>query len=146
MATRTKNYELTRPEGTDPVDVDVLNDNFDIIDTQLKINADRTAGKQDKLIFDDTAVAGSNNPVRSKGIYTALQEKQDKMTFDDAPVSGSNNPVRSKGIFTALQGKQDELAFDDTPASGSNNPVRSKGIFSALEGKQDALTFDTSPT
>lgn len=35
MATTTPNYGLTKPAGTDPVDISVLNGNADIIDTAL---------------------------------------------------------------------------------------------------------------
>ena len=95
MATRTQYYRLTKPEGTDLVDIEDLNGNFDIIDSQLKTNADAARNKQDALTFDETPTSGSRNPVRSGGIYTALQGKQSTLTFDEAPVSGSRNPVRS---------------------------------------------------
>ena len=75
MATRTTNYRMTKPEGTDLVDIDVLNGNFDIIDTQLKANADRTAGKQDALTFDNTPTENSANPVKSGGVFSALAGK-----------------------------------------------------------------------
>lgn len=38
MATKTAFFELTKPAGTDPVDVTVLNENFDKIDAQLQLN------------------------------------------------------------------------------------------------------------
>ena len=88
MATRTTNYRMTKPEGTDLVDIDVLNGNFDIIDTQMKANADRAAGKQDKLTFDTTPTQGSRNPVTSGGLYTRFQQKQDTLSFDSAPREG----------------------------------------------------------
>ena len=106
MATRTTNYRLTKPEQTDLVDIDELNGNFDIIDTQMKANADAARGKQDALTFDEAPTANSRNPVRSGGIYTALRSKQDALTFDETPASGSRNPVRSGGIFTELGKKQ----------------------------------------
>ena len=40
MATKTTNYELEKPDGTDFYDVDVQNSNMDIIDKQMKANAD----------------------------------------------------------------------------------------------------------
>ena len=49
MAANTKYYHLTKPEGIDLVEVGDLNGNFDIIDGQMKANADATAGKQDAL-------------------------------------------------------------------------------------------------
>ena len=36
-------------------------------------------------------------------INTALAGKQDTLTFDDTPTSGSENPVKSSGIYDALQ-------------------------------------------
>ena len=102
--------------------------------------------KQDKLTFDDTPRANSSNPVKSSGIYTALQGKQGTLTFDSAPTQGSNNPVTSGGIYTAIQqgGGGGTITMDDVPTAGSSNPVKSSGIYTALQGKQDALTFDTS--
>ena len=73
--------------------------------------ADILAPKQDTLTFDSAPVAGSNNPVKSSGIYNALATKanvsevQSKLTFDDAPVSGSINPVKSGGVHSALSAK-----------------------------------------
>ena len=145
LATSTSNYRLTKPDGTDLVDIDELNGNFDIIDRQLKANADAAAGKQDKLVFDTAPMSGSTKPVTSGGIYTALGRKQDKLTFDTAPVAGSQKPVTSGGIFTALGNKQDKLTFDSAPAAGSQRPVTSGGVFTALGNKQDKLTFDTAP-
>ena len=109
MATRTRNYNLIKPDGTDLVDIDELNSNFNIIDTQLKANADRTAGKQDALTFDDAPTEGSTNLVTSGGVYAALHDGHEVVTFDEAPVSGSRNAVRSGGIYTALLGKQNDL-------------------------------------
>lgn len=44
----------------------------------------------------DRAVAGGE-------IDTELAGKQDTLTFDDAPESGSDNPVKSGGIYDAIQ-------------------------------------------
>ena len=80
-----------------------------------------------------------------------INNYQTKLTFDNIPKSGSNNPVTSGGIFTAMQlDKQDlsdaiqeltesiannyqtKLSFDSTPTLGSNNPVTSDGIKKAI--------------
>ena len=68
-------------------------------------------------------------------INTALAGKQDTLTFDDTPTSGSENPVKSGGVYSALSGKQNTLTFDNAPASGSANPVKSSGIYDALQRK-----------
>lgn len=59
--------------------------------------------------------------------------------MDDVPTQGSDNPVKSGGIYTALAGKQDTLTFDDTPTANSSNPVKSSGIKSALDNKVDKV-------
>lgn len=74
-------------------------------------------------------------------INDALAGKQDTLTFDNAPTSGSDNPVKSGGVYTALSGKQDTLTFDNTPTSDSDNPVKSGGIYTALQGKENADRF-----
>ena len=38
---------------------------------------------------------------------TLLGQKQNQLTFDDVPTAGSNNPVKSQGIKTALDEKSD---------------------------------------
>ena len=104
--------------------------------------------KQDKLTFDNAPTSGSSNPVKSSGIYTALQGKQSSLTFDSTPTQGSNNPVTSGGIYTAIQqsGGGGTITMDDVPTAGSSNPVKSSGIYNALQGKQSSLTFDSAPT
>jgi hypothetical protein len=43
-------------------------------------------------------------------IVSALARKQDVLTFDDAPTDNSDNPVKSKGIKSALDNKVDKVA------------------------------------
>ena len=40
---------------------------------------------------------------------TALEGKQNTLTFDTTPTAGSNNPVTSGGVKTALNGKADQV-------------------------------------
>ena len=101
--------------------------------------------KQAVLTFDNAPTSGSNNPVKSGGIYTALAGKQDTLTFDNAPTEDSDNPVKSGGVYAALEDKQDTLTFDNAPTEDSDNPVKSGGVYAALEDKQDELTFDNEP-
>lgn len=69
--------------------------------------------------------------------------KQSALTFDSTPTSGSNNPVKSGGIYTALQGKQNTLTFDSTPTASSTNPVTSGGVKTALDLKANQSTTYT---
>lgn len=73
--------------------------------------------------------------VRSDGkIETA------NLRYQEGVVALGDLPVKSKHIYTALQEKQDVLTFDATPTSNSSNPVTSGGVFSAIAEKQDAMT------
>lgn len=100
-------------------------------------------GKQNTLIFDDTPLSGSNNPVKSGGIYTALSGKMNTMTIDQAPTLNSQNLVTSGGVYAAIA--SGGIVMDDVPTSGSNNAVKSGGVYTALQAKQNTLTFDNAP-
>lgn len=77
-----------------------------------------------------------------------MPTKQDKLTFDNVPTSGSSNPVKSSGIYTALQGKQGSLTFDSTPTLGSTNPVTSGGVYGhrVVAGQKEGETLGTAVT
>ena len=65
MATKTTNYGLTKPDGADFYDVDVQNDNMDIIDKQMKANANDIAqlnsDLKDALVTQYVELNGTGN-------------------------------------------------------------------------------------
>ena len=65
MATKTTNYGLTKPEGSDFYDIGVQNDNMNIIDKQMKANAKDIAqlnsDKEWKTYLDDGIKIVTNN-------------------------------------------------------------------------------------
>ena len=87
MSTSTTNIGLTKPAYSDPVDVGVLNNNFDLIDqhigsTESTVSGLSTAssshtssitalenGKQDKLTPTSTSIASNANNALSLGVY-----------------------------------------------------------------------------
>ena len=79
-------------------------------------------------------------------INLALAGKQDTLTFDNAPTQGSNNPVKSGGVYSALSQKQDTLTFDDSPTQGSNNPVKSGGVYTSVKTLDDNIKAGTEET
>lgn len=101
--------------------------------------------KQDTLTFDDEPKATSDNPVKSKGIYSALANKQNKLTFDTTPTKNSTNPVTSDGIRQAIDSATPNLQYDDLPTKDSEKLVKSGRIYVAL-GNRQKLTFDSKPT
>lgn len=54
----------------------------------------------EQRIYDEFTVKADKTYVD-----TQLATKQNTLTFDDAPTNGSNNPVKSGGVYTALAGK-----------------------------------------
>lgn len=107
--------------------------------------------KQNQLTFDNEPRQNSDNPVKSGGIKTAIDQmgatKQDTLTFDDHPTAGSSHPVTSGGVKSAIDAeeqrarlveeslastKQNVLHFDNTPTADSLNPVTSGGIALAI--------------
>ncbi len=97
-------------------------------------------GKQDKLTFDDTPTANSNNPVKSGGIKNALDDKLDTddyvnftgATSEDAgaagkvpaPAAGGRRYLSSAGAWTAP---------DTEPTANSDNLITSGGVKRALD-------------
>jgi hypothetical protein len=53
--------------------------------------------------FKQITVGGVSHPVKDEVARQGLAEKQDKLTFDDTPTANSNNPVKSGGVFQAIQ-------------------------------------------
>lgn len=70
---------------------------------------------------------------------------QAKLTFDSAPTEGSENPVESGGVYSALAGKQDAISDLSTIRSGAAagaTAVQPATLDTALAGKQDALSSE----
>lgn len=87
--------------------------------------------KQDALTFDSSPTSGSNNPVTSGGVYTALQNVD--IDVDSALSSTSENPVQNKVITSALGNKQDTLT------QGTGITI-SNGVISAQSEIDDTST------
>ncbi len=56
-------------------------------------------------ITNESAVSGETVTGALNSLSDQIAHKQDALTFDNSPTSGSNNPVKSSGIYSALQGK-----------------------------------------
>jgi hypothetical protein len=68
--------------------------------------------------------------------------KQDVLTFDDVPTQGSNNPVKSGGVYTALDNKVDKVAGKGLSANDFTNALKDKldGIDAGAEVNQNAFS------
>lgn len=54
--------------------------------------------------IDAEPTEGSTHAVSSGSVFAGLAGKQDTLTFDNVPVNGSDNPVRSSGIYNSIKG------------------------------------------
>lgn len=72
---------------------------------------------------------------------TALGNKQGTLTFDTAPTSGSNNPVTSDGVYTALAAKGDVTTNTDQNITGTKTFVGSKKVAFKQSTANDKLGF-----
>lgn len=99
--------------------------NMMILDAWAKTMEEQIANVQSTLTFDDTPTEGSENPVTSGGIKTALDKKQNELSFDEAPTAGSSNPITSGGVYDALQAHSSKpdltihCAFGDTSSAAA---------------------------
>lgn len=92
MATKTTNYRLTKPDGADFYDVDVQNDNMDIIDKQMKANANDIA----QLNSDyDTIIVGTSVSTVSQTISHYGGRKLSDYKFIVFAFGASDDDIRS---------------------------------------------------
>lgn len=92
MATKTMNYGLTKPDGADFYDVDVQNDNMDIIDKQMKANANDIA----QLNSDyDTIIVGTSVSTTSQTINHYGDRKLSDYKFIVFAFGASDDDIRS---------------------------------------------------
>ena len=65
---------------------------------------------------------------------------------DNAPTSGSNKPVKSKGVYTALQGKQDALESGTNIKTINNESLLGSGNITISSGSSYATMTSTDIT
>ena len=91
-----------------------------------KQNAIDSTHKLSSDLVDDTNHTNKFVTSQEKETWSG---KQDALTFDDSPTSGSNNPVKSGGIYTALGNKFDTSniiqSSSGIPASPTDSTVMS---------------------
>lgn len=101
MATLTKNYNLTKPDGSDKAQISVLNADFDQIDAQMKVNADAAAkakeaadAKQDPITVDKEITADSNNPISSAAVSAMKTTLEQADTDENSRATQAEQQIR----------------------------------------------------
>lgn len=99
---------------------------LDNLGIQAKITGDVTISSDN---VDDT---GATNLFVTAEEKSAWNAKQDALTIDSSPTSGSENPVQSGGVYTALSGKQDTLSFNGTYNASTNKAATESTVTTAI--------------
>ena len=146
MATKTSNYQLTKPLASEKYDVGVQNANMDIIDIEMKANADLAASKQDKLnAGSGLSITGTTinhtNAINagSVGGETAIpvievdgqghvKTKSSKTVYPPTTAGTSGQYWKSKG-----SGAGSWQSPDTTVTAGSANLVTSGAVKTAID-------------
>lgn len=120
MSTKTTNYNLTKPDGTENADIDVINVNMDIIDSELKETND-TVSEHYTMLYE---------------VYTAMPDKADK-----------NHTHSNYATKTDLVYKQDPIKAGtgitigtDGVTIGHSNSVDGRSVGSAT--MMPIITYD----
>lgn len=147
MATTTTNYKMTKPAGTDYVDIATLDANLDVIDAQMKANADSAAGK----------AAASHKHVKADitdlVIPDSLKDLTNDMNFRSITWSTVSIPVSawsSSAATIAAAG----MTADETATScllgyypADKELFESAGIYCSAQGADSVvLKCGTTPT
>ena len=79
----TPNYNLKKPEGTDPVDIQDFNDNADLIDAALKKKAESSGGDISEMTVKTLDDITTEFPVPEAGESTKTFLGKVKKFFSD---------------------------------------------------------------
>ena len=131
MATHTTNYNLTKPGENDPVDIDVLNDNFDIIDTKIKEAKDaippvatpQVAG----IVKPDGTTVTIDQDGTIHGAQTYVLPQATANTLGGVKV-GENLTIGENGKLNAYAA----VVKDASPTQGSHNVPESGGTYNMI--------------
>ena len=131
MASQTTNYGLTKPAASDPVDVSVLNDNFDIIDTKIKEAADavpdvattQAAG----IVKPDGTTVTVDQDGTIHGAQTYILPTATANTLGGIKV-GENLTIGDNGKLNAYA----DIQTDSVPTQGSSKVPLSGGTYNMI--------------
>ena len=126
------------------------------MDGTANVGSSDKYAREDHVHPHDTTKANASDVYTKTQADTLLSGKQNTLTFDNAPTAGSNNPVKSGGIKTALDAKANAAdvptnqdmadAIDDAlgEAQVTVVPASSVGVISSLGSDSDSDALSAS--
>jgi len=88
--------KVTYVDGETVIGAKNLND----IQDEIIENAANIETKQDILVFDDSPEEGSNNPVKSGGVYSSIQNAEEKVKLRQKSVTLVSSSWVGNGFWT----------------------------------------------
>lgn len=118
------------------------NTDVDLSNYYTKSEADTLlAGKQATLTFDDNPTNGSNNPVKSSGIYNQLANKVDKVSGKG--LSTNDYTTTEKNKLSGIASGAQVNVIETIKVNGTAQSVSSKAVDISVPTKTSDLTNDS---
>ena len=140
MATKTTNYNLTKPSYNESADISVINQNMDIIDEKMKEIDDKagSGGGGTSVTVDSELSTTSKNPVQNKVVTQALNGKG---TYSK-PTGGIPKTDLASEVQTSL-GKADTALQEHQDISGKADKTEVTAIFNSISDAWNSATAYT---
>ena len=139
MATKTTNYNLTKPSYNESADISVINQNMDIIDEKMKeIENAGGGGGGSSVTVDSELSTTSKNPVQNKVVTQALNGKG---TYSK-PTGGIPKTDLASEVQTSL-GKADTALQEHQDISGKADKTEVTAIFNSISDAWNSATAYT---
>ena len=120
---------------------DTLNDLYALV----KVNGALTLSNN-AYSGTGNAVAASDLATIFNSLLTAIGNKQDTLTFDNVPTNGSDNPVKSDGIFDKLAEKFDLNKIDNSALDATGATAAIGYIETMLDDEEAAADRSAAAT
>jgi len=113
MSTRTTYYNLTKPDGAEHVDKDVINQNYDVIDLQMHANSEAASGA-----IANTADAYDDTATYTVGDYCIYADTLYRCTADTSGAFDATKWTQTN-IAEAFEPKHTWSLFETITADGT---------------------------
>ena len=138
MATKTTNYGLTKPDEGDVVDIGVLNDNFDVIDEQMRKNETATPSlattEEAGIVKPDGETIKVDEDGTIRGANTYVLPVATERTLGGIKL-GKNVTMSADGKLNAYA----DFETDAVPTKDSKNVPLSGGTYNAIKAVEDEV-------
>lgn len=118
MADKTSNYNLIKPSENETADINVINGNFDIIDTKIKENHNHINNAVEDI--GDKANLSTNN---KDNIVNAVNEISTSMADIANEVSSNTTAIETKENLLNADQKRKITLSTSNPSGGSNGDI-----------------------